>query len=176
MKIHYKPLSRYFPKGHINEGEPTYFVEKILNSIEIDFTTNKYVGLLNELNPNMKSQLADFLFDSGFNYKEYGLKHHTIRKGNKVKVGDFIQFYVWSGKPYHSKWIKPFPPIEVIKVWNFEKDLISDNWYLDGLEMSSAQRIDLAINDGLDYKDLLAWFKEPFSGQIICWNDSINYK
>lgn len=38
MKIHRKPLSRYFPATHPRKGEPTYFVEKFLSSINIDYT------------------------------------------------------------------------------------------------------------------------------------------
>lgn len=35
----------------------------------------------------------------------------------------------------------------------------------------------LAKNDGLTLAELLQWFKypKPFEGQIICWNDKVNY-
>ena len=36
---------------------------------------------------------------------------------------------------------------------------------------------EIAKNDGLEVSDFLNWFKHPsnFSGQIICWSDSVEY-
>lgn len=33
----------------------------------------------------------------------------------------------------------------------------------------------LSFNDGLSRKDFKDWFAKPFAGQIICWNEKINY-
>ncbi len=32
----------------------------------------------------------------------------TIRRGDKINVGDCIEFHNWAGKPYRSKWINRF--------------------------------------------------------------------
>ena len=29
----------------------------------------------------------------------------TIRLGNKKKVGDYVRFFTWAGRPYHSRWV-----------------------------------------------------------------------
>jgi hypothetical protein len=150
-------FSRFFPKYHPKAGQPTYFVEKLLSSINY-----KYYDEDRQFNPRLSVD--------GFEPK-----HHTIRKGNRWKVGDKFSPRVWSGKPYNSKQIIICPDIEIKQVFNFTKDLISDKWYVNGVEMSSAERIDLAQNDGLLYKDLLDWFQKPFNGQIICWSDAVSY-
>lgn len=172
MKKHRKPLSRYFPAHHPRKGEPTYFVEKIYKSIYLqDKSKVSEITIYSCLYENM---LSPSLVDAS----KLEPKHHTIRAGHNVKVGDTITFYVWSGKPYRSKQIVIAPPIEVKKVWDFELTF-DDLIYIDGklyAYSSSEDAIEaLAKNDGLSDVDLLNWFKEPFEGQIICWNDQINY-
>ena len=38
---------------------------------------------------------------------------------------------------------------------------------------------DVATNDGLSFNDMRDWFNvkenKPFLGQILCWNESIDY-
>lgn len=150
-------FSRTFPAYHPKKGQPTYFVEKFYKSIGI------------------KNYDEERVFNPRLYVNEVEPKHHTIRAGNRWKVGDKFSPRVWSGKPYKSKQIIISEDVEIKQIWDFQKDLISDKWYLNGIEMSSLSRIDLAINDGLMYKDLLFWFNKPFSGQIICWNHEIKY-
>lgn len=109
-------------------------------------------------------------------------KHHTIRAGHRWKPGDRFSPRVWSGKPYVSKQIIIAPDIEVKKVWNFE---ISENRYSLGHDKSVCNEMDfgnericrIAMNDGLTLFDFREWFQfpKPFSGQIICWNEDIEY-
>ncbi len=145
-----------FPSYHPRAGEPTYFLEKILTSI----------GDENFLSVN----------------HGYEPKHHTIRAGHRWKVGDKFSPRVWSGKPYQSKQIIIAPDIEVKKVWDFEIDEC-DVWAI-GLPNTQIKYTDeqqdamIAKNDGLTEQDLYWWFKgakKPFIGQIICWDDSIEY-
>jgi len=150
-------FSRVFPKYHPKAGQPTYFVEQIYNSL---FSKNNLMDYPSGL------EIDDTIM---------GVKKHTIRNGNRWKVGDKFSPRVWSDKPYNSKQIIFCEDVEIKKIFNFSKDLISDKWYVNGVEMSSAERIDLAENDGLLYKDLLSWFQKPFNGQIICWSDSVSY-
>ncbi len=98
----------------------------------------------------------------------------TIRAGKKVKAGDFIVFYVWAGKPYRSKWMRIFEPIEVKKVYDFK--YLNGLFYLNNKVIEDFNLVPLiATNDGLSIFEFLAWFKEPFDGQIICWNENVNY-
>lgn len=102
-------------------------------------------------------------------------KHHTIRAGHRWKVGDKFSPRVWSGKPYRSKQIQFAPEIEVQKIWRFEID--SHAVYLDGCYMPADTVGICANNDGLSFVDLMHWLRYPrhFTGQIICWNEQINY-
>jgi hypothetical protein len=158
-------FSRFFPAYHPKKGEPTYFVEKIARGLHQQGVR--------------PFDIPDEIFSTEMYYLIDG-KHHTIRAGNRWKVGDKFSPRVWSGKPYNSKQIIIAPDIEIKKVWDvlimngpdwFEvmingKDYLNDGWSL----------FLLAQNDGLRLDDMMNWFKDDiFAGQIICWNDSINY-
>lgn len=107
--------------------------------------------------------------------------------------------------PYHSKQIIIAPDIEVQKTWNFSIKMYNPytpppaleriNYFLSiqvpmpfkGLETISDKPHpmfkEIAKNDGLAYDEFLNWFiLDPkfrktgtFTGQIICWNENINY-
>ena len=154
-KVHYLPFSRFFPAYHPKVGEPTFFIEKIWESIG-DCSFDQYpAAVLGDFDP----------------------KHHTIRKGNRFKPGDFIMPFAWSDKPYRSRWIHFSPMIEVKKVW----DVFCDGmlWWVNHQPAPTCVLEIVAKNDGLSYSELMDWFKYPssksFSGQIICWNENINY-
>lgn len=167
-------FSRTFPAYHPKAGQPTYFVEKFYNSlIEQDKPT------FNDLNFDLA--ISD-------DFGKLGCKHHTIRSGNRWNVGDKFSPRVWSGKPYDSKQIIIAPDVEVKKVWRFNievnKDyicvLINDLAFHEenrSLETNHSGMMTLAKNDGLSFQDMRDWFKwgKPFTGQIICWNENINY-
>lgn len=160
-------FSRTFPAYHPKAGQPTYFVEKIYQSI----------GWIN----------CDYdrQFDPRLSLDMVSPKHHTIRAGSRWKVGDKFSPRVWSGKPYNSKQITIAPDIEIKKVWEFKISKYADGYWIDfgSYHVSENFASELSImpllskNDGLEFQDLLAWFKfpSPFSGQIICWNESVNY-
>lgn len=159
-------FSTAFPGYHSKAGEPTYFVEKILlglpSSIVIGLTSipSKYYQTFLQL-------LAD--------RKLFEPKGHTIRAGKHWKVGDKFSPRIWSGKPYNSKQLIIAPDIEVKKVWDFEinrKGIRINGNNVDDIDLEL-----LARNDGLSLPDFLAWFKFPkdFSGQIIYWDDRIEY-
>jgi len=84
---------------------------------------------------------------------------------------------VWSGKPYNSKQIIIGPDIEVKKVWTFE--ILNFGYAVDGCFKSYNELKIIAANDGLTVDDFECWFNvkknEVFKGQIICWNDKIDY-
>jgi len=186
--------SRLFPKYHPRKGEPTYFVEKVLNSNKIPYRQNWYFDELKRLNPDLQESIIETFFLS-LNWKIKEEKPHTIRAGNRWKVGYKFSPRVWgnnvnpkSGKsgPYQSKQIIIAPDIEVKKMWEF--DICGSDHFLDGKRefATSGDSFDLtevANNDGLEVTDFDNWFSlspefiktEQFNGQIICYNDKIEY-
>lgn len=156
-------FSRVFPAHHPRKGEPTFFVEKFTKSIQ----------LLDYDRIDMPDELD---FDLGM-YHLCDPKDHTIRAGNRWKVGDKFSPRVWSGKPYNSKQIIIGPDIEVKRTWTFE--ILNFGYAVDGAFQSYNELKIIAANDGLTVDDFECWFNvkknEVFEGQIICWNDKIEY-
>jgi hypothetical protein len=161
-------FSRVFPKYHPKAGQPTYFVEKVYKSLFI-----------------MKCVPPELAIDFNFavmNDDNYKAKHHTIRNGNKWKVGDKFSPRVWSGKPYNSKQIILADDVEIkqiykVRIWR--ESLLNWRIYINGEIISAPKISELAANDGLTHRDLLDWFNVPiekkFEGQIICWSDAVSY-
>jgi len=171
-------FSRVFPSYHPRKGEQTFFVEKILNSVYKPKSIHDIpIEVQNIINTMV-------LLD-----KEE--KYHTIRAGNRWKVGDKFSPRIWSGKPYQSKQIIIAPDIEIKKIWDYEVKIINsgiEQWVLNGTQVSESNEYmqhwfnaflieKIANNDGLALNDFLNWFKhpKPFTGQIICWNETIEY-
>lgn len=176
-------FSRVFPSYHPRKGEPTYFVEGIWKSL---MKINNYPD--EEFNSIIDSYL-NFCYRSDIPIKSYYhavSKHHTIRAGNRFKEGDKFSPRVWSGKPYASKQIIIAPDIEVKKTWKFEI-IPLDNagalyYQIDLNDKHFLHNEFIAANDGLEFTDFENWFdtsttrKNGFKGQIICWNENINYQ
>lgn len=179
-------FARTFPMTHPRKGEPTYFVEKIYNSFNMKLRGIEFFSTfeddLERLNPEVRyGLLSDFRRSITC---RHGLdpKGHTIRAGNRWKVGDFFTPRVWSGRPYNRKTIIFAPPIEVKKTWDIEIDacgVIAINGYYDYSDMVCSEEFPelLAKNDGLSLVDFHDWFPigKDFLGQIICWNQNIEY-
>lgn len=167
-------FSRTFQKSHLRAGEPTYFVEKIY----------KCLYVMKCVPPELISTFNYGIMNDVF----IAPKSHTIRSGHRFKVGDKFSPRVWIGKPYCSKQIVIAPDIEVKKVWDFK--LKPSLWwdecefYINDKWCDSKMLVEVAKNDGLEITDFLRWFlgnnsadtkRNPFDGQIICWNENINY-
>ncbi len=161
-------FSRYFPLHHARAGEPTYFVEKIWESLNLYAETIKDERLIG---------LATNYVDNNFIPK-----HHTIRAGNRWKVGDKASLRVWQDKPYRSKQIE-VAEVGIKKVWHIQ---IIPYQNADDFEILVDGKLfddvfELCANDGITFEDFFSWFKldkydtETFDGQIICWNDEVNY-
>lgn len=171
-------FSRTFPAYHPKAGHPTNFVEKILQSLSKERIFNK---------------APDLYFNPDAVMKVFPPKYHTIRSGNRFKVGDKFSPRIWSGKPYLSKQIIIAPDIEIKKVWNFEikNEFQGDGWYnffyLNGKHQTNNNLEIISKNDGLTFEEMVHWFKANdgffsgkeykcnFKGQIICWNENIYY-
>ena len=156
-----RTFSRVFPKGHPKQGQPTYFVEKIWESLYPEIVGWEGFAALKENG-----------FDIGLN-NIYRPKHHTIRSGKHFKAGDYFSPRIWSGQPYASKQIIIAPDIQVKKVWDFETYGLTT--LLNNRPINHLQWAEVAENDGLSATDLHDWLKPPFVGQIICWNENVNY-
>lgn len=177
-------FSRVYPSYHPKAGQPTRFIEKIYASLADNVPGFKI--------PND----ANALWDWHEYYNCVEPKHHTIRAGHRWKVGDWFSPRVWGNDinpktgrsgPYHSKQIIIAPDIPVKKIWDFDID--GTDFYLNGrhefaLTGDGFDFMDLAENDGLHHIDLQDWFTmspdfkkkgSHFDGQIICWNESIEY-
>lgn len=171
-------FSRYFPKGHPKAGQPTHFVEKMIRAyymrsnaatLSTDLLDDFYLNKLKDIEP----------------VAEFEPKWHTIRAGNRWKVGDLYAPRVWSGKPYASKQISFLPPVKIEKIWEF--GISKDDYFLrdeSGVvkSVSFNQLIEIAQNDGLEADDFECWFaihpkkgETLFTGQILCHNPDINY-
>ena len=173
------PFSRTYPAKHPRKGERTLFPAKIIESLLA-------LGTYEVLDEHL--ELA--FMDGDFTKYDVPPKWHTIRANRKDgklwKVGDFFKPVVWSGKPYYSKQIQFAPPIEIKKVWDIQIEFIGKRIDVQLPTDKPGQFLllsagDVAKNDGLDVHDFIDWFaihpkkKEVFKGQIICWNESINY-
>lgn len=156
-------FSRNFPVKHPRKGEPTYFVEKI------------WAGLADITDRMQGSVDMDW-----YEYYNGVPKWHTIRAGNRWKVGDFFSPRFWSGKPYNSKQSLITEPIEIKKIWDFKMDE-NGVYSVGGFYLDNDQYEVLAKNDGLTEEDMFHWFMpnydkpKAFKGQIICWNEKIEY-
>lgn len=179
-------FSRTFPNYHPRAGEPTFFVEKIWESIYLQGDHPIWLGenytRLTELLPGLKSVGLHSI---------HVPKHHTIRAGNRWKVGDWFSPRVWSGKPYNSKQIQFAPDIQVKKTWKYDMRFVRVDGELNLyafvnenlVDTSTAERI--AANDGLSMQGFTDWFVKSgqkfivnvpiFDGQIFCWNETVDY-
>src|SRR5690606_7865261 len=110
-----------------------------------------------------------------------GSKGHTIRSKNDWKMGDHFVPGIWLDIPRMSELIKLEPTIEIKRIWTFE---CNENGEIkvDGFPVDEEQKVKMAKNDGLSLTDFEEWLVLPcikdekrFRGQIICWDDAIDY-
>ena len=169
-----RTFSRVYPSYHPHKGEPTYFVEKIWESL----IQLEEILLSRCCELSRQTGIGDYTMNN-IRKVNFEPKHHTIRVGHHFKPGDWFSPRVWSGTPYKSKQIIIAPDIQVKKVWDF--DIEGTDIFLNGKREAYVEGFDIheiANNDGLTLEDFLEWFKftkKNFNGQIICWNENINY-
>lgn len=146
-------LSRNYPKGHIEAGKPTYFVEKVMRCLHI-------------LTPESKA-----IMDMDI-WAKCQPKHHTMRAGKRWRDGDMGSLRIWSGKPYgkNTNQITIAPDVK-LRVKDIEIDA-NGNILIEGEEITGRQWLGLCANDGLTPSEFESWFnKLPFSGQILVWGN-----
>jgi hypothetical protein len=180
-------FSRKFPTYHPKVGQPTFFVEQVLNSLGINSCDREYIFNLQRWNlkslEDKKLTTYDLIhFQHSLNNIAEGEKKHTIRNGSRWKAGDKASLRVWFGKPYNSPQIIFAPELEIKQAIGFKMKQYEDDFYIDigkkyfhvassPIELSILPSV--AINDGLSIDDLLSWFQypKPFEGQILCWRE-----
>lgn len=164
-------FSEFFPAYHPKKGEPTLFLERVMRSFS-------------EIIPNYEIPIK--VCKAGYDMYEFchgQTKHHTIRAGKRWKVGDYFSPRIWSGKPYQSKQIVIGPDIQIKKIWDFQLFYGNEQVWINGKILHYRAHEIIAKNDGLELLDFVNWFVQAppkksvklFEGQIICWNENINY-
>lgn len=164
-------FSRVFPSYHPRSGEPTYFVEKVWKSLNVTDNLHKFLPYIEAYNDITSDTPLDELVE----LDDLLPKYHTIRAGNRWKVGDWFSPRVWSGRPHNSKQIQFAPDIQIKRVMDIRRDDYGIFEVCNYRDMYDKDLELLARNDGLSADDLWHWIKWPMEGQIICWNESIEY-
>ena len=163
----------YFPTYHPKAGQQTYFVEKLFRGFP-DYVESPFVTS-DRLVPKHQYPGIGSVIDI-WELERVKPKFQKIAPGLKWSVGDKFTPYVYLGVPYMSGRILLGPDVEVVKVWDFNWDPYRNVLQINGKDqynMSTLLR--LAENEGLELRDFLDWYIEPIEGQIICWNNEINY-
>ena len=82
-----------FPKTHCQSGNPTYFAEKLLKSLGIEFVEKEAVSIAAGFTDLRKDSINDFGAMKDIQIQrisELHEKKHTIRKGHRFKEGDLF--------------------------------------------------------------------------------------
>lgn len=160
-------FSTHFQKGHPRQGQRTSFVEKIWSGL-LKIDNDLYTDYLHPDGRPDSIKHADY-------YRSFEPKYHTIRYGTRFMVGDSFDPRIWTGKPYKSKQFQFAPRLTVKKTWTFQID--SHDVFVNGHRVPADGVPTIAHLDGLSFVDFMHWFQYPkhFDGQIICWNENINY-
>jgi hypothetical protein len=174
-------FSRQYPKHHSLFGESTFFVEKLFESFYgssvSDFLKKEdwaFQAQIAPLNPTKDAKsIGKFIESISRNEKEIHPKLHTIREGNNWKVGDYFSPRVWSEKPYRSGQIILAPDQKIVKTWKFE--YAYNGYFLNEERLNESELAEIAKNDGLTLQNLKSWFNKPFVGEIICWDENVEY-
>lgn len=141
-------FAQVFPAYHPKAGQPTGFLNKIL------------AGL------NRKDQIENLT-------TYFQPKYHTIRKGERWKVGDKFSPRVWTDLPYKSKHIEICEDLTITRIYPFI--VTKGSYILNGKTLTLSELKEVAANDGLQVDDFELWFESPFIGQLICWTDKVKY-
>jgi len=179
-------FSRTFPKGHPRAGEPTYFPQKILSSLNSmpNFPSSNIMIDWEALSKLGVEYVADTL------YGYLGYKGHTCRPmftaSGKVacKAGDKYDFFSWEGTPYRSKqivWARDvvLPRIVPLEIRSWDNIVVGNTYYY-GDSVCVPLLEQLAANDGLTVADYKAWMECTKSVgvplAIRIWDDNgLNY-
>lgn len=195
-------FSRTFPSYHPKKGQPTYFVEKLNKSLPIWKYGIIFTDLIHNDIPFFDIEYYKTC-EKKYHTIRAGHRWKVGDKFSPRVWGDDTNPKTGRSGPYQSKQIIIAPDLEVKKVWDFkivtEDDDGESDWsYVEFLGKTYTcygygnhddfKIVEIAKNDGLEIRDFYEWFltgrtkkqrlnNEPkiFDGQIICWNENINY-
>lgn len=175
-------FSRKFPKGHIWEGAETSFVEKYLNSLQIDYRSFQYFLQLKELNIGNEKLTMDMLcrFYESLDPYVYENKIHTIRSGFRFSERENFSPRVWSSVAYKETQIIFAPNQAVLETHRIDINgpelCVNESMY-----WGESAKEKIYLNDGLNRESFNSWFGIPrdrkgkeasFTGQIIAWEET----
>ncbi len=148
-------------------GKNTYFPEKILHSLEIQDSADKYqMAVIERADLNLSV------------YWNCYAKKHTIRedKANRWQPGVKIHFVIYNRSPkrYQFAPIKPVTLVQAIEI--IYPEVLEEGEHpivkVDGIKLMPNQIRRLAINDGfLSANEFFEYFNTPFTGKIIHWTN-----
>ena len=157
-------------------GKPTYFVEKIWQSLNHFQLVNveEFFKFLDQLEPKKMIDLK--YLDNQFGHKDKG-KCHTIRedKNDRWQPGTKIDFFI---NCRQKDMFRFAPRIPVVSTQTIE--IIADNFEfmndyqikIDGKLLSFDEQLELALNDGFDcLLHFFLYFNTDFTGKLIHWTD-----
>lgn len=151
------------------KGKPTYFVEKIWETI---------------LQKGIQIKITDFI-ELGHNAlpRNYIVgthkpKFHTMREDKKErwKPGTKIDFFINCRQVNMFRFAPVLPVVSVQKIEISYDKVFGKTLYpeilIDKVKLHPMKLDDLALNDGFDtIEDFFAYFNEDFTGKIIHWTD-----
>ena len=143
MKTFVLLVSRTFPKGHKREGEPTFFVEKILAALGFSYLNDENIKKFHTCRKN---------------YELWAKRIKEVQEGKAI-----LSLRYWSDKPYRSKQIE-FAVLDKDSGVGVQKLLFGINDLLypiagEGIWLRGLNLENLAKNDGLSIDDFKDWFK-----------------
>ncbi len=99
-----------------------------------------------------------------------GIKIHTIRAGQRWRVGEVAQFVIRAGQPDQYEF---WPPLPIVSIQDIE--LTANEVRIDKRLLSPRELLALAQADGFALAaDLFAFFAAqplPFRGQLLHWTE-----
>lgn len=167
-------------KTKFDNGEPTYFPEKIYFSICQE--SYKSDGL------ELSQKIIDFYQSEQFKKVRLSYwdnaywkqltqgKPHTIRadEKNRWKPGNKIHFYINNRKPDMTLFapVLKCTAVQKIVIRHFSLPDCKPDIIVDGKFLNYNEQINLAQNDGFkDLESFFNWFNTDFEGKIIHWTD-----
>lgn len=170
-------FSRVFPAYHPKAELSTFFVEKVLQSLKVNYERRDYLEELLKLN-SKNLHLGKLTFEDiesfwlSLSENVAWSKIHTIRSGFRFKDGESFSPRCWFGKPYNSPQIIFWEDLPICKTYEFKRTRHAD--FLVGQQerlFAQESKEILSHNDGLSVSSMNAWFNKELHGQIICWVD-----
>mgnify|MGYP001161907097 FL=1 len=170
-------------------GEPTYFVEKIWSGLNNEKQQDIY---FNEYCEKFKHSQKDNGWSITFNDTNRFPKIHTIRedKSNRWKVGNKIHFVINNRQPnrfqfapviectgiqyIRIRYFNDYPIVYIGNTMNGCMPFYWENKNDDEDRYGVEQMKDLALNDGFkSLDDFFKYFDKDFTGKIIHWTNKI---